>query len=145
MCWYFVCKLMKKGFLQMKKIFSLLIASLLTVALSVATVICCCIAPSVMAHFHKTAMCSHCTGASSHGNSSNPMGACQNQLTSAELSHAQIISSSIISVQHFPLSVFVNNHQITFTRSLLLAYPPGAPPLGIRFTPLYLRTFNLRI
>ena len=136
---------MKRVVLQMKKTFKLLIAFLLTVALSVATVICCCIAPSVMAHFHKTAMCSHCQSTNSHSNSSNPMGACQYQLTSADLSHAQTISSPIISVQHFPLSVFVNNHQITFTRSLLLAYPPGAPPLGISFTPLYLRTFNLRI
>ena len=136
---------MMRGALQMKKIFKLLIASLLTVSLSVATVICCCIAPSVMAHFHKTVMCSHCQGASSHGNPSNPLGSCQNQLTSAELSHPQIVSSSIILVQHFPLSVFVNNHQITFSRSLLLAYPPGVSPLGISFTPLYLRTFNLRI
>ena len=129
----------------MRKIIKLFIASLLTASLSFATVICCCIAPSVMAHFHKTAMCSHCSGESSHSHSSNPLGSCQNQLTSADLSHAQTISSSTVSVQHFPLSIFVSNHQIAIIHSLLSVYPPGGPPLGISFTPLYLRTFNLRI
>ncbi len=129
----------------MIKIFKLFIASLLIISLGVATVICCCIAPSVMAHFHKAVMCSHCQGENSHSNSSNPAGACRQQLTSAEFFHAQTISSPIVSAKFFPVSVFLNNHQVTPTRSLLLAYPPGGPPLGISFTPLYLRTFNLRV
>jgi hypothetical protein len=129
----------------MKKVFRLFIASLLTASLVLATVICCCIAPSVMAHFHKEAVCSHCPNQSSHGNSSSPTGTCQNQLISAEFIHSQTISSPIVSANPFPVSVFLNNHQITLTHSILLAYPPGGPPLGISFTPLYLRTFNLRI
>ena len=129
----------------MRKIFKLFIASLLTVCLSVATVICCCSASAAMAHFHKTVMCSHCQGQASHNNSSNPAGTCQHQLTSAEFSHTQTIFSPVVSNTVFPAAVFVNNHQITLTHSLLLVYPPGGPPLGISFTPLYLRTFNLRV
>jgi len=128
----------------MRTILKLFTASLLTVALSVATVMCCCSASAAMAHFHKMDSCSHCPGPASHDNSSNPAGTCQNQLTSAEFSHSQIISTPNISVLPFQVPVFLNNHQITLTH-LLLAYPPGGPPLGISFTPLYLRTFNLRI
>ena len=129
----------------MKKIFKLVIASLLTVFLSVATVICCCIAPSVMAHFHKTVMCSHCQGEKSHGSSSNPLASCQSQLTSAEFHHSLSITSPIVSARPLWASAFVNDHQIIPIRFLLLAYPPGGPPLGIRFTPLSLKSFNLRI
>jgi len=129
----------------MRKIFNLFIAFLLAASLSVATVVCCCIAPSVMAYFHKTVACSHCPGENPSGNSSNPAAACQNQLTSAEFTHSPIILSSSVSGNSFPSVVFLNDHQIALTRSLLLAYPPGGPPLGISFTPLYLRTFNLRI
>jgi hypothetical protein len=129
----------------MKRIFKLLIASLLTVSLGVATVICCCIAPSVMAHFHKAVTCSHCPDKNSQGNSPNPAGTCQQQLTSAEFLHSQTISSPVFSGHSFHVSDILNHHQITFTHSLLLAYPPGGPPLGISFTPLYLTTFNLRV
>ena len=129
----------------MRKIFNQFIASLLTISLSLATVICCCIAPVVVAHFHKVAVCSHCTGQGSQSNHANPASACQNQLTSADLSSAQVISSSVVSTVHFPTSAFLIDHQIAFTHVILLAYPPGAPPLGASLTPLYLRTFNLRI
>ena len=132
-------------FLCMKKIFKLSIASLLTVSLSVATVICCCIAPSEMAHFHKTVMCSHCPSQDSHSKSSNPAATCQNQLTSAEFNHSSSISSSVASTVHFPVPGFLNIHQTVLSPSLSLTYPPGGPPLGISFTPLYLRSFNLRI
>ncbi len=135
----------EKDVLQMKKVLKLFIASLLTVSLGVATVICCCIAPVVMAHFHKAAMCSHCHDQNSNDHSSNPAGTCQQQLTSAEFSHVPTISSPVVSADSFPVSVFLNNHQIALTQSLLLAYPPGGPPLGISLTPLYLRTFNLRV
>jgi hypothetical protein len=130
---------------RMKKIFKLFIASLLTATLGVATVLCCCIAPSVMAQFHKKVVCSHCQGQNPKSNSSNPAAACQQQLTSADISHAQTISSPVVSADHFPSAAIFNNHHIALTHSLLLAYPPGGPPLGISFTPLYLRTFNLRV
>ena len=129
----------------MKKAFKLFIAILLTASLGVATVICCCIAPSVMAHFHKKVMCSHCPDQNSHSNSPNPAGSCQQQLTSADISHGSTISSPIVPTKHLPVTVFLNDHRIALTHSLLLAYPPGGPPLGVSFTPLYLRTFNLRI
>lgn len=132
-------------FKYMKKAFKPLIVCLLTLSLGVATVLCCCIAPVVMAHFHKTVMCSHCPDQDSHGKSSNPIASCQQQLTSADFLHSPTITSPIVSGKHFPVSVFISNHQINLTRSLLLAYPPGGPPLGVSFTPLYLRTFNLRV
>jgi hypothetical protein len=129
----------------MRKIFRVFTASLLTIVLSVATVVCCCSASAAMANFHKVNDCSHCPGKSAHSNSSDPVGTCQYQLTSAEFSHSPIVISSIVSAKIFPALIFLNNHQVTLTHSLLLAYPPGGPPLGISFTPLYLRTFNLRI
>lgn len=129
----------------MKRTLKFLIASLLTVSLGVATVMCCCIAPSVVALFHKTTMCSHCQGEKSHGNSSNPLASCQSQLTSAELIHTPTLTSPVVAGSLSSISGFIQIHHINFTRSLLLAYPPGGPPLCISFTPLYLRTFNLRI
>jgi len=129
----------------MEKIFKLLISFFLVVSLSVATVMCCCIAPSVMAHFHKAVTCSHCPDQASHGKSSNPTTACQNQLTSAELLQAQTLFSTTVLVKHFFGAAFLSDHHRVLTHSLLLAYPPGAPPQGVSFTPLYLRTFNLRI
>jgi hypothetical protein len=129
----------------MKKIIKLFIASLLTATLGVATVLCCCIAPSVMAQFHQKAVCSHCQGQKSQSNPSNPAAACQQQLTSADLSHVQTISSPAVSAHFFSGADIFKRHQITLIHSLLLAYPPGGPPLGISFIPLYLRTFNLRV
>jgi hypothetical protein len=128
----------------MKRIFKFSIASLLAMCLAVATVVCCCIAPAVTAHFHKVAMCSHCPDQSSQGNSSNPAGVCRNQLTSAEFLHGQTISTPNVSAQSFPAPVFLNHHTV-LSPALSLAYPPGSPPLGISFIPLYLRTFNLRV
>ena len=130
--------------LEMKKIFKLFIASILTLSLGFATVVCCCIAPSVMAHFHKVVTCSHCQAKDPNAKPSNPAKICQQQLTSAEFFHVSTISSPIVSIHHFPASLFLNDHHIIPTH-LLLAYPPGGPLLGISFTPLYLRTFNLRI
>ena len=129
----------------MKKIFKLSIASVLTITLSLATVICCCIAPSVMAHFHKAVTCRHCDSQDSSNKSSNPGAACLNQLTSAELSHTQLITVSKISPQPFSAPVSLSNYNQNISPILNLSYPPGGPPLGISFTPLYLRTFNLRI
>ena len=129
----------------MKRIFKFSIASLLAMCLAVATVVCCCIGSGVMAHFHKAAACSHCPDQNSHGNSSNPAGTCPNQLTSAEFLHGQAISTPNVSTQHFPAPVFLNHHHVILSPALSLAYPPGSPPLGISFIPLYLRTFNLRV
>jgi hypothetical protein len=129
----------------MGKILKLFTASVLTVCLSVATVLCCCSASATMAHFHKMAMCGHCSDKNSHHNSSNPDTTCQYQLTSAELSNSQVVSSSVVSGVSFP-SLVSFDKQLTISLSPpILAYPPGSPPLGISFIPLYLRTFNLRI
>jgi len=129
----------------MRVSFKLFIASLLTVSLGLATVVCCCIGPSVMEHFHKAVLCSHCQDKNSQSNAPNPAQACQQQITSADFLHSQTISAPIVSGNHFPVSDFLNNHRIILTHQLLSAYPPGGPPLGISLTPLYLRTFNLRI
>ncbi len=129
----------------MRRMMKLFTASLLTVALSVATVMCCCSASATAAHFHKVDSCDHCPDQGSHDNSSNPSGTCQQQLTSAEFSHAQTIFSPVVSATTFPISAFLNNHQRILSPSLPLAYPPGSPPPSISLTPLYLRTFSLRI
>jgi len=129
----------------MKRIFKLSIAALLTMTLGVATVVCCCIAPTVMAVFHKQIVCSHCPGDKSQGKSSSPATACQQQLTSAEFLHSSTIVSPVVSAKAFPVTHFLINHQLTLAPSILSAYPPGGPPLGISLTPLYLRTFNLRV
>jgi len=129
----------------MRKILNLSIAFLLAITLSVATVLCCCIAPSVVAHFHKTVTCSHCAGQTAHGKSSNPAAACPQQLTSADFYHLQTIISPVVKISHFQSFNFLIAHQSVLNRSLLFAYPPGGLPLGRRFTPLYLRTFQLRI
>ena len=129
----------------MRKIIKLYVASLLAVSLGVATVICCCIAPAVMAQFHRQAVCSQCLDHDSSGKSSSPLGACQQQLTSADFLQGLTVSVPAVSSQHFHSPDFLNNYQITLTHSIVLAYPPGGPPLGISLTPLYLRTFNLRI
>ncbi len=133
------------NFRCMKRIFKFSIASLLVICLGVATVVCCCISPVVMAHFHKVAICSHCPDQNSHGNSSNPAGTCQKQLTNAEFSHGQTISPPKVSLLPFPAPIFLNNHHTILSPTLFSAYPPGSSPPGISFTPLYLRTFNLRV
>jgi len=129
----------------MRELIKLFIASLLTAALSVATVLCCCSASAVMAHFHKAAICSHCSSPNSHGNSSDQAGMCQHQFQSAEFSHSQTFSLPTASAASFQASVFFDKHITTLPPSLSLAYPLGSPPSGLSLTPLYLRTFNLRI
>jgi hypothetical protein len=129
----------------MIKIVKLFIASLLAVCLTVATVICCCIAPAVMTHFHKVAMCGHCQSQNSHGHSSNSTTACQYHLTSAEFLHTQAISSSAFSGVSFPSSILFDKHITIFLLSSVFAYPRGSPPWAANFTPLYLRTYNLRV
>ncbi len=133
------------NFKCMKSILKFSIASLLAICLTVATVVCCCVRPAVMAHFHKAAMCSHCTDQNSKSHSSNPAGACQQQLTNAEFSNGQTISPPKISLLPSPAPFFLNNHHTILLPTLFLAYPPGSSPPGISFTPLYLRTFNLRV
>ena len=130
----------------MERIFKLFIVSLLMVCLIVATVICCCFAPAVMAHFHKISACSHCQAQnSSHCKSSNSAGACQYHLTSAEFSHSQAISLSVVSVIVSIAFVSFNKHLIVFLPSSPLVYPPGGPPLIVSSVPIYISTHSLRI
>ena len=132
------------NFKCMGRIFKHSIASLLTISLAVTTVVCCCVGPAVMAHFHKTSVCSHCpTQKSSHDHSSNPGNNCMYQLTSADTFHGKIISAPTSVVF---TSVFFDHHIPTpFLASSLSAYPRGSPPLNVNFTPIYLRTLSLRI
>jgi hypothetical protein len=129
----------------MRKIFKPLIALSIIAAFAVFSVLCCCTASAVTAHFQKATTCSHCHGQNSNGHPFDPIKACQNQLKSAEFSHSQIIYPQINSVGPFQSPVFINNHRPILSPSLSLAYPPGSSPPGISFTPLYLRTFNLRV
>jgi hypothetical protein len=129
---------------MMGKIFKLLIAFALAVSLGMATVICCCVAPAVMAHFHKVSVCSHCSSQNSSNSHSCPDSNCSYKLTNAEAFHGHIISFSapVVDIHSF----FFNHHfTSTFLPSLVSAYPRGSPPLTSSFTPLYLRTFTLRI
>src|SRR5579872_5708412 len=129
----------------MKSFLKLFISFLLTVCLGVATVICCCFAPAVMAHFHKVSMCRHCPSQGpSHGHSSGPTDNCLYRLSNAEIFHGQIVISAAPAV--FIHYIFFDKHLATpFLPSLVQAYPRGSPPLPASFTPLYLRTFHLRI
>ena len=127
----------------MKKMFKLFTASLLTVALSIATVTCCCSASAAAAHFHKVVNCSHCPSKGAQGNS-NPVRICPYQLTSAEFSHSPAFIPSAASNFSFPAHSLFNKHITTFLPSIL-AYPRGSPPLAANFIPLYLRTFSLSI
>lgn len=130
----------------MRKIIKSLIALSVIAVFTVFTVLCCCTGTALMAHFHKSAMCSHCQGASSsQDHSSNTAGTCQHQFQSAEFAPTQAISSSIVSTVSFPGHVFLDKHITTLPPSSSLAYPPGSPPLTASLTPLYLRTFSLRI
>jgi hypothetical protein len=131
----------------MKKIVKISIASLLAVSLSVATVVCCCIGSALTAeHTHKVSACNHCPSqgtASKH--SSNPADSCTYHLTNAEISHGQIIIAHAAAV-FVPASFFDRHAVRPFLPSSIQAYPRGSPPLDLpSFTPLYLRTFNLRI
>lgn len=129
----------------MVKILKPTIAFLLAVSLGTATVVCCCVAPAVMAHFHKTAVaCSHCpSSGTSHGHSSNPTDSCMFRVGHAEAFQGQVIMPVPIVSTHI---VLFDKHVVTpFLASSILVYPRGSPPLTSSFTPLYLRTFTLRI
>lgn len=126
----------------MKKALKLFIASLLTVSLAVATVVCCCVAPAVMAHFHKVAMCSHCHHQNPNNHPSNPAGDCRHQSLNAELSHKQIIAFSNNLGSSFPAPIFLEKHITTLPPPSSLVYPPGSPPLGSSLTPLYLQNLQ---
>ena len=129
----------------MTKIFKIFTAMVLISSLCVATVICCCIAPAVMAHLHKVVSCSHCPSSNSHHHSSNPADVCLSQLTSAEFVQMQTIDFTKHLGNAFPLPLFVDKYITTLPPSRILAYSPGSPPLRISFIPLFLRTFNLRV
>jgi hypothetical protein len=129
---------------MMRKISKIFIASLLAVSLGMATVICCCVAPAVMVHFHKVSVCSHCESQNSSQTHSCPDSSCSYKLTNAEAFHSHSISFSAPVV--YTHDFFFNQHLTsTFLPSLVSAYPRGSPPLTSSFTPLYLRTFTLRV
>ena len=127
------------------KLLKIFTASLLSVSLGVATVVCCCVAPAVMAHLHKASVCTHCLPQkSSQGHSSAPGDNCMYQLTNADAFHHQTISSPVLIT--FTPHTFFNKHvSIPFLSSSISTYPRGSPPLTASFVPLYLRTFSLRI
>lgn len=121
------------------------VSFLLVVTLAVATVICCCIGPSAVAQLHKTAMCSHCPAKnSSSGHSTSSTDSCMYRLANAEASYGQIIIAPAPTV-FTPIAFFDHHTVMPFLPSLVQAYPRGSPPLATSFTPLYLRTFNLRV
>jgi len=110
-------------------------------AFSCFSVLCCCTAAGVMAHLHKKVMCSHCQEQNANGHAADPAGKCQHQWINAELSQSPIILSAFSS----GASSLVDKHPTVLSFSLRIVYPPGGPPLGISLTPLYLRTFHLRV
>ena len=129
----------------MRKTLKPLLALTITAAFITFSVLCCCTAAAVMTHVHKAAMCSHCQDKSSSNHSTNPVGSCQHQLITAVIAHGQVIASPDVSGNIPIVPVFLDKYILSVPPSLSLAYPPGSPPLGISLTPLYLRTFNLRI
>jgi hypothetical protein len=124
------------------KIFKSFTVSVLAVTMLVATVMCCCIGAAVMAHFHKPAMC--CEKQNSSHQDSGPMGTCQNHLTSAEFSHAQTVLTAPAAIGFSP-TISLGTHHADFVASFPQVYSRGSPQFAASFTPLYLRTFNLRI
>jgi len=128
----------------MRKILKPFIVSLSIISLSVATVMCCCSALAVAAHFHKATMCSHCPDNSPHDNPSHSTDTCQYQLTSAEFYHSSSISLLVVSKVFFTPTFFYHKF-ITVLPPPGLIKLHGSPPLITSFSPLYLRTFNLRI
>ena len=127
----------------MRAIVKIFIASVVIIAVGVATLLCCCVAPAVAAHWHKpvVAVCGHCASSGTH-HSSNPAAPCQGQLTSTDTIDGQIVLLPQGGLQHF-IAHPVFKASSTFHHSLSLVFPPGGPPGNL--TPLYLRTFNLRV
>ena len=129
----------------MIKLLKILTVFVVVTCLAVTTVVCCCLGPAVMAHFHKSSVCHHCPPQdSSHGHSSNPGNNCMYQLTSADTFNGQIISAPA-PVVFTPVIFFDKHIRTDFLPSSISAYPRGSPPLNISFTPVYLRTLSLRI
>jgi hypothetical protein len=128
----------------MRKIFKPLIVLSLITVFAVFSVLCCCTASAVMAHLQKKVMyCSHCHQEPSKGKPSNNSESCHHQYLGAEY----VVASNIFTahtIAFYP-AIHVFDHHKILAPILLRAYPPGGPPLGINFTPLYLRTFQLRI
>jgi hypothetical protein len=130
---------------MVRKIFKPLIALSVIAAFAVFSVLCCCTFSATKAYCHKSDSCSHCPLQGSQDHSSNSSGTCQHQFLNAELLQSQTISSPIVSGNFFPAFSFLDKHRTPVFPVLSLTYPPGGPPLGISFTPLYLRTFDLRV
>ena len=129
----------------MRNFFEIFAVSVLTVCLAVTTVMCCCLGPAVMAHFHKAAVCGHCSSpSSSHDHSSNPAGTCQYHLTSAEFSPAQAILFSVAAPVFTPIAFF-DKHTINFLFSFPTIYPRGSPALAAGSTPIYIQIRSLRL
>jgi hypothetical protein len=127
----------------MRKILKFSVAALLTITLGIATVLCCCAATAAAAQLHKVSMCGHCPAQKSSP-SSLPNNNCLYQLTNAEAAHGQDLSlhAPVVSSHGF----FLHQHIATsFLPSTISSYPRGSPPLSANVTPLYLRTFTLRI
>ena len=127
----------------MRKIFKPLISLGIIVAFVFFSVLCCCTATAFMAQFHKKVTCSHCHQKSSQSPVSP--GSCQHQFLSADVTHASNNISTDVSVSSPHVLGFHHVSGPGRIVELTRMYPPGGPPLGISFTPLYLRTFNLRI
>lgn len=126
----------------MAKLLKFSIASILTACVAVATVICCCAGPTVMAHLHKKAMCGHCKEKAA-GHSSNPAQMCQSHLTDAEALAPQSIAGpekAIVYTHTVAAKLFIPT--VLYQNSL---YPRGSPPLAAARLPLYLQTHSLRI
>lgn len=128
----------------MRKILNSFIVFSVVATFTIFSVLCCCTASAVMAHFHQKVMCGHCEDKNSNSHPCNSSASCQHQFSSAEILHGQTIVSSQLLLGHFYVSVFLNHHRTFFPSTLSAVDPPGSPP-RLSFTPLYLRTFNLRI
>jgi len=124
------------------KILKPFIASVLALSMLVATVVCCCIATGLMAHFHKPAMC--CEKQNPSHQDSAPMGSCQNHLTSAEFSHAQTVLTAP-AVAIFSPVISLGTHHADFVASFPQVYSRGSPPLIISTVPIYIQIRSLRI
>lgn len=129
----------------MKKISRYFLAPLMIVSLTVATVICCCIAPSVVPQLHKTVKCSHCHGQNPQRGSSNPAEACQQQLSGGEFLRTFTLDSSHVIKSTVTVPVFLDRYSTHPLLSSLSSYPRGSPSSVVMASPLYLRTFYLRI
>ena len=130
---------------MVRKILKPLVALSITAAFAIFSVLCCCTASATKAHCHKVDACNHCPAQGPGDHSSNPSGTCQHQLINADITNVQTISLPVASGAFSPVFSFLDKYRTPGSPVLSLFHPPGGPPLGISFTPLYLRTFNLRV